>query len=133
MKYIIRNSELDWEPKYFPGEQAQYGEFKALWKEHGTSQFEVRLTKIPPGGTNTKYHTHTKEEEWFYVLKGSCHICIEGEWQEIQEGDSIFKPIGIYHIFRNFGKNPCELVMMGPNIEGSEAVRHPEPDYPEDI
>lgn len=132
MKYIIKNSELEWEPKFFPGEDEQYGDFKALWKAHGSSQFEVRLTRIPPGGTNTKYHTHTKEEEWFYVTKGSCHICIEGDWQEISEGDSIFKPVGIYHIFRNFGDKPCELIMLGTNVEGSEAVRLPEPEFLKD-
>jgi uncharacterized cupin superfamily protein len=133
MKYVVSSNDLEWEPKFFPGEDAQYGDFKALWKEHESTQFEVRITRIPPGGTNTKYHTHTKEEEWFYVLKGSCHICIEGEWQLITEGDSIFKPIGIYHIFRNFGEEPCELIMLGTNIEGSTAVKLPEPAPPADV
>ncbi len=133
MKFIVDTNELTWESKYFPGEDTQYGDFKALWKEHGTSQFEVRITRVPAGGTNTKYHTHTKEEEWFYVLEGSCHICIEGEWKQIKKGDSIFKPIGAYHIFRNFGEDPCEMIMMGSNIEGSEAIKLPEPDPPKDL
>ena len=130
MKHIVNTKELDWEPKFFPGAEAQYGDFKALWKEHQTNQFEVRITRIPPGGTNTKYHTHSKEEEWFYVLKGSCHICLEGDWQVIGEGDSIFKPIGDYHIFRNFGDEPCEVIMVGANVAGSTAVTLPEPDPP---
>ena len=74
MKYIVNSNDLEWEPKFFPGEDGNYGEFKALWKKHESKQFEVRITKIPPGGTNTKYHAHTKEEEWFYVLNGRCHI-----------------------------------------------------------
>ena len=123
MKHILKTSEMPWEPKFFPNEEQQYGDFKALWREHGTSQFEVRLTRIPPdGGTNTKYHTHTKEEEWFYVTRGSCHICLNGEWQIIGEGDSIFKPVGDYHIFRNFGSEPCEILMLGTNVEGSAKV-----------
>jgi len=133
VKHIVRTGDLLWEPKFFPGEQVQYGEFKALWKEHGIQQFEVRLTRIPPGGTNTKYHTHTKEEEWFYVLSGSCHINIEGHWQRIEPGDSIYKPPGQYHIFRNFGSAPCELIMMGTNVEGSKAERRTEPPPPEDL
>ena len=48
---------MPWQPKFFPGEETQYGEFKPLWKEHETKQFEMRLTRIPPGGTNTKYRT----------------------------------------------------------------------------
>ena len=130
MKYIVKTRELVWEPKYFPGEKTQYGDFKALWREHGTNQFEIRITRIPPGGTNTKYHTHSKEEEWFYVISGSCHICIDDIWDKIEEGDSIFKPIGVFHIFRNFGNEPCEILMMGTNIEGSTVARLPEPAPP---
>jgi len=130
MKYIVKTKELLWQPKFFPGEEKQYGEFKPLWKEHEMKQLEVRVTLIPPGDTNTKYHTHTKEEEWFYVLYGSCHINIEGEWHKIEEGDSIFKPPGTYHIFRNFGEEPCELIMLGTNVEGSEVHRLPEPEPP---
>ena len=131
MKYIVKTNEMPWKPKFFPGEDKQYGDFKPLWQEHGTEQFEVRLTRIPGGETNTKYHTHTKEEEWFYVLSGSCHIHIEGEWYLIEQGDSVFKPTGAYHIFRNFGTEPCELIMLGTNVEGNEVHRLPEPDPPE--
>jgi uncharacterized cupin superfamily protein len=131
MKHIVRTDSLPWHPKHFPGETAQYGEFKALWEEHGTTQFEVRLTRIPPcGGTNTKYHTHTQEEEWFFVLEGSCQICIEGQWSEVRKGDSIFKPAGDFHIFRNYGDTPCDMIMIGTNIEGSEVLRKDEPDPP---
>ena len=133
MKYIVKTNEMPWKPKFFPGEDKQYGDFKPLWQEHGTEQFEVRLTRIPGGETNTKYHTHTKEEEWFYVLSGSCHIHIEGEWYPIEQGDSVFKPTGAYHIFRNFGTEPCELIMLGTNVEGNEVHRLPEPEPPNKI
>ncbi len=132
MKYIVKTDELSWQPKFFPHDDKQYGDFKALWTEHGTTQFEVRITRIPARDTNTKYHTHTKEEEWFYVLKGTCHINIEGDWHRIEAGDSIFKPTGKYHIFRNFGDEPCEIIMLGTNIEGSEVHRNPEPAPPAD-
>lgn len=130
MKYIVKTKELPWEPKFFENEEKQYGEFKALWKEHDCKQFEVRITRVPPKDTTTKYHLHTKEEEWFYVLKGTCHINIEGEWKQIEEGDSIFKPPGTFHIFRNFGEEPCDIIMLGSNIEGSEVKRITEPEFP---
>jgi len=131
MRHIVKAGELPWKPKYFPGEENPFGDFKALWEVHGTTQFEVRITRIPPGGTNTKYHTHTMEEEWFYVLQGKCHICLNGKWREIEEGDSIFKPVGDYHIFRNFADVPCEIIMLGSNIEGSKSEVLPEPKPPE--
>ncbi|MEX0330831.1 MAG: cupin domain-containing protein [Puniceicoccaceae bacterium] len=130
MKHIVRAGDLEWEPKIFPGETTRSGEFKALWKAHGSSQFEMRLTRIGPGETNTKYHTHSREEEWFYVTMGSCHVCINGDWFLIERGDSVFKPVGDYHIFRNFGDAPCEVLMLGSNVEGSTAERRPEPEPP---
>ena len=133
MKYIVKSNDMDWEPKFFPNEGQQYGEFKALWREHSMNQMEVRITRIPAHGTHTKYHAHTKEEEWFYVLSGSCHINIEGEWQVVETGDSIYKPPGDYHIFRNFGDQPCDVIMLGTNIEGSDVLRSEEPDPPSDI
>jgi uncharacterized cupin superfamily protein len=131
MKYIVKTQELEWQPKFFSNEEKQYGEFKALWKEHECKQFEVRITRVLPGGVTTKYHTHTKEEEWFYVLNGTSHINIEGEWHQIEAGDSIFKPPGIYHTFRNLGDEPCDIIMMGTHIEGSKVHRIPEPDPPD--
>ena len=53
MKYIVKTKEMPWKPKFFPGEEKQYGDFKPLWQEHGTEQFEVRLTRIP--GRRNKY------------------------------------------------------------------------------
>lgn len=130
MKYIVKTGELPWQPKFYRNEDKQYGEFKALWKEHGCEQFEVRITRVPPQGATTKYHTHTKEEEWFYVLNGACHINIEGEWHQIEAGDSIFKPPGIYHTFRNIGDRPCDIIMLGTNIEDNKVERIPESELP---
>ena len=133
VNYIIKSEEMPWQPKFFPHEELQYGEFKPLWQKHGMDQIEVRITRIPPNGTNTKYHMHTKEEEWFFVLSGSCHINIEGEWHLIESMDSIYKPPGDYHIFRNFGDQHCDIIMLGTNVEGSQVNRLDEPNPPSDM
>lgn len=130
MKLILKSGEVPWEPKFIPGYPEQYGEFQALGREHGSTQFEMRLTRVPPHGTSTRYHTHTREEEWFYVLRGRCHICLEGGWRELGPGDSVFKPVGRYHIFRNFTDAPCEILMLGSNVAGSEVIRIDEPPPP---
>ncbi|MGF1484352.1 MAG: cupin domain-containing protein [Opitutales bacterium] len=132
MSAIVHTAELPWLPKTKPGVEEPLGEFKALWQAHGCDQFEVRLTRIPPhGGTSTRYHTHTLEEEWFFVLQGTCHICLEGTWHALQPRDSIFKRCGAFHTFRNFGDKPCELLMLGSNVDGSETRVADEPPPPE--
>ena len=133
MKHIIKTKDSTWLPKYFPGEDKQYGEYKALFEEHGTEQFEVRITRIPHGGTNTKYHSHSKTEEWFYVLSGSCHINIEGTWYLIEEGDSIHTPPDVLHIFRNYGTSDCDIIMVGTNVAGDEVTRLSEPEPPASV
>jgi len=130
MKFIVKTGELEWKPKFRRNEARQYGEFKALWQEHECQQFEVKITRVLPHDVTTTYHTHTKEEEWFYVLNGTCYINIEMEWHEIETGDSIFKPPGTYHTFRNISDEPCDIIMMGTNIEGSKLERIPESELP---
>ncbi len=119
---IIKSADLPWLPKRKPGVDEDLGEYKALWEAHGCEQFEVRLTRIAAGGASTLYHTHTKEEEWFYVLSGRCHIQYEGDWRELEPGDSVFKRCGTFHTFRNFGEDPCELIMLGTNVAGSRTI-----------
>jgi uncharacterized cupin superfamily protein len=36
----------------------------------GLSQFGVNLTRLPPGGSSALRHTHTREDEFIYILEG---------------------------------------------------------------
>jgi uncharacterized cupin superfamily protein len=129
--YIIRTEDMEWQPKVVPAiSPERKGLCKLLSEQHGLQQFEARLTRIPPGEASTWYHTHTICEEWFYVLRGRCHINLNGKWSEIVAGDSVATAPGDFHVFRNFGTEDCELIMVGINDPEDKAERREEPAPP---
>jgi uncharacterized cupin superfamily protein len=128
---ILKTNSIEWRPKLVPAiSPDRRGLFQNLSELHGLTQFEARLTRIPPGEASTWYHTHTLCEEWFYVLRGSCHIHLNGKWNEIVAGDSIATAPGDFHIFRNFGAEDCDLIMVGINHPDDKAERREEPAPP---
>jgi uncharacterized cupin superfamily protein len=130
-KHVIHTDDHPWQPKLVPQiANEQKGWFKKLSDLHGLEQFEVRLTRIPPGETNTWHHTHTVIEEWFYVLRGKCHLYLNGAWTEIGTGDSVATAPGDYHTFRNLGTEDCDMIMVGINHPDDQAHRIEEPTLP---
>ena len=125
---VIRTADVEWGEKRAPSlTPDRKGLFKNLSTLHGIEQFEARITRIPPGESNTWYHTHSHIEEWFYVISGSCHLNLQGTWSIISAGDSIATGPGEWHTFRNFGDQDCDILMVGINDARDKAERSDEP------
>ena len=130
-QYIIKAEAVEWREKHAPKVSPERkGLFQPLTELHGLKQFAARVTRIPSGEASTWYHTHTICEEWFYVLRGRCHIHLNGKWSEIVAGDSVATAPGDFHIFRNFGTEDCDLIMVGINHPDDKAERREEPALP---
>lgn len=130
-RHIVKVDNLPWQEKRVPAiTPDRRGLYKLLCQAHGLKQFEVRLTRIEPGESNTWHHTHSHCEEWFLITKGSCHIHLNGEWSELGEGTSLATAPGDYHIFRNFGEAPCEFLIVGIEHPEDRATRIEEPPPP---
>src|SRR5208282_2721130 len=43
---------------------------RALGDLFGLTQFGVNLTRLPPGGMSALRHTHSREDEFVYILEG---------------------------------------------------------------
>jgi quercetin dioxygenase-like cupin family protein len=64
----------------------------------------------PGGGPPT--HTHTREEEAFYVLKGELTVYDGDEAHVVYAGAYIHLPRGNRHRFRNEGSQPVEMLIL---------------------
>ena len=127
---LIHSNEVQWVEKRNPQLSAdRRGLYKNLTKSHGIDQFEARVTRLHPGESNTWYHRHSSIEEWFYVLHGSCSFCLNGQWMEIGEGDSVATEPGEWHTFRNNSTNICDIIMVGINDSNDEVERSEEPSF----
>lgn len=57
-------------------------------------------------------HTHTREDEYSYVLEGTIGVQIGDEVLEASAGDLVFKPRDIPHAFWNATDEPARLLEL---------------------
>jgi len=65
---------------------------------------------LAPRALASPVHTHTREDEYSYVLEGRIGLQVGEETIEASPGDLVFKPRGIAHAFWNAGDEPARLL-----------------------
>src|SRR2546425_7305882 len=65
---------------------------------------------VPPGG-GPPPHTHSREEEGFYVLEGEITFTINGEWVVATAGMFANMPVGTPHSFKNETSRPAKMLI----------------------
>jgi quercetin dioxygenase-like cupin family protein len=110
--------------------------YKATAAETGGS-FSLWEAVVPPG-TGAPPHTHTREDEAFYVMSGELMIEFEGEPapRRVGPGGFFFGARGRRHAFRNVSDHParvlilsapsCGLDQMFVELEAATAARMPD-------
>jgi quercetin dioxygenase-like cupin family protein len=85
---------------------------KATGAETGGS-FSLWEDIVPPGA-GAPPHTHTREDEAFYVLSGELLIEFEGEAtpRRVGAGGFFFGPRGRRHGYRNVGDEPARVLVL---------------------
>lgn len=89
--------------------------YKAMASETG-NQLSIWQSFVPPGA-GAPAHTHTREDEAFYVLSGEVLFEIEGNAQPLPLGPGgfLFAPRNRRHSYRNSGPVvACLLVLAMP-------------------
>ena len=71
--------------------------------------FSVVEHPIPPGAL-ARPHTHTREDEFSYVLEGEIGVRIADEVIQATAGCYVVKPRGIPHAFWNAGPQPARIL-----------------------
>jgi quercetin dioxygenase-like cupin family protein len=86
--------------------------YKAMASETGR-QFSVWESIVPPGA-GAPSHTHTREDEAFYVLSGEVEIEAEGAADPLRLGPGgfLFAPRNRRHGYRNAGAVAAHLLVF---------------------
>jgi quercetin dioxygenase-like cupin family protein len=71
--------------------------------------FSVVEHPVEPGGL-VENHTHTNEDECFYVSEGEVGVQVGEEIMTAQAGAVIYAPRGIEHAFWNAGSTPARVI-----------------------
>jgi quercetin dioxygenase-like cupin family protein len=96
--------------------------YKALGAETGNA-FSLHEAIVPPGASAPP-HTHSREDESFYVLSGEVIVELEGEPQPVRVGAGgfFYGPRGRRHAFRNAGDREARLLVIATPGAGLEAM-----------
>lgn len=93
----------------------------------GSKRLYVNIDSVPPGALSTKYHSHSQQEEFFLILKGTGTLRLNGKEYDVTKGDFIAKPAGenIAHQFYNSGEKPLEILDLG-TVESEDICYYPD-------
>jgi quercetin dioxygenase-like cupin family protein len=86
--------------------------YKAMASDTG-HQFSVWESIVPPG-VGTPAHTHTLEDEAFYVLSGEVRFEVESAADPLRLGPGgfLFAPRNRWHAYRNIGTVAAHLLVF---------------------
>ncbi len=99
-------------------------------KTLGAAGVTVRLVEMAPASQQQprRPHWHEDFEEVIYFLQGNGRTWADGQWVDVQAGDTILVPAGLPHATFNIGDGPLRLLCFFPRPEiepfafGSEFV-----------
>lgn len=81
----------------------------------GSVKIYVNIDYVKPGDKSVKYHSHSRQEEFFLIMSGTGLLRMQGEEIAVVSGDVISKPAGqdIAHQFINNGKEILQILDVG--------------------
>lgn len=100
---------------------------KRLGALAGSKRLYVNIDSVKPGGKSVKYHSHSLQEEFFLILKGTGTLRLQGRLIPVKVGDFFAKPCGrgISHQFLNDGREVLEILDCGTN-DRNDIVKYPD-------
>jgi quercetin dioxygenase-like cupin family protein len=78
--------------------------------EETDGKYALMEAVVPPGG-GPPPHTHSREEEGFYVLEGEITFTLGGKRFVAQAGTFANMPVGSLHSFKNESGKPARMLI----------------------
>ena len=92
-----------------PGQGHVLGNVEFLARTSDTPRFNFAIIEIQ-AGRDLEPHTHSGEDDAFYILDGEMTFVSEGEDVPASSGTFVLVPPGVEHGFRNEGKVPVRML-----------------------
>ena len=85
-----------------------YADYRPIFE---TSRLNVTHVRIHPGDT-VPAHTHTDEDQIYFVTSGSGFVELAGARTDVTAGTSVLIPVGTEHLITNTGTEPLDYVFF---------------------
>jgi uncharacterized cupin superfamily protein len=95
----------------------------------GLTQFGVNLLRLQPGAWSSQRHSHTKEDEFVYVLAGEVVLVTDGGEEVLRAGDAAGFKAGDRngHCLQNRSNLEAQVLEVGTRAE-DDTVYYPDID-----
>lgn len=71
--------------------------------------FNMGLVELEPHGGQVPWHNQEQEEVYF-ILEGTCQMCLGEECQTVTGGQAVYIPRGVFHQLTNIGDTPAKML-----------------------
>ncbi|MBE7545508.1 MAG: cupin domain-containing protein [Bryobacteraceae bacterium] len=76
--------------------------------------FAMGNVTLEPNGGQVPWHNQEQEEVYF-IVEGTCEMCLGEERQIVSTGQAAFIPPGVFHQLTNIGDTPARMIYVyGP-------------------
>ena len=76
--------------------------------------FSMGYVVLEPDGGQVPWH-HQEQEEVYFILEGTCEMCLGPERRTLTGGESVYIPPHVYHQLTNIGQTPAIMIYVyGP-------------------
>lgn len=78
------------------------------------SAFAMGNVTLEPNGGQVPWHNQ-EQEEIYFIVEGTCEMCLGEERQIISTGQAAYIPPGVFHQLTNIGDTPARMIYVyGP-------------------
>jgi uncharacterized cupin superfamily protein len=89
----------------------------------GLKNFGVNLTRLTPGAVSALHHSHSRQEEFIYILEGAPTLLLGDTVQRLAPGMCIgFPAAGPAHHLKNDTPTDVVILEVGDRSQGDEVA-----------
>ena len=73
------------------------------------TNFSMGHVTLEPNGGQVPWHNQ-EQEEIYFIIEGTCEMCLGEEKQTLRTGQAVYIPTGIFHQLTNIGDTPARMM-----------------------
>mgnify|MGYP003145305973 CR=1 FL=1 len=118
---------MDEDTACYPGSSELLAIGAPVGKKLGLQKIGIHIETIPPGRRTSWPHAEKTEEEFAFVVSGEPSVWINGELQQLKQGDFVAFPsgTGIAHTFINDSDEDAVLLVGGEATKPDNQIFYP--------
>lgn len=82
-----------------------------------TERLIIHTNEYEPDGVSGEGHSHSNQEQAFYILEGAIEVTVGEETYEAGPGDCVLLPRNVFHKHRNIGDKPLKFLFISALLD----------------